>query len=95
LLSAGTSSGFGTARSSESGSIVGEPRSQATVNATGAAAASQAHQRQCGDGSDPVGVSSRMKPTIPSPGMKLTEESIAIAPAPGSEPGSASSPSRA
>jgi hypothetical protein len=45
------------------------PTVSATSKTAGAAAATLAHQRQpeAGDGSDPVGVSSRMKPTQASP----------------------------
>jgi len=49
----------------------------ASRQATGAAAVAQAHQRQRREGSDPVGVSSRTKPMQPSPGMKVTEASVA------------------
>jgi hypothetical protein len=43
------------------------PNVSASRNSTGEAAATRAHQRQRGDGSEPVGVSSRMKPTQTSP----------------------------
>jgi hypothetical protein len=39
------------------------------MKTAGATAATQAHQRQRGDGSAPVGVSSRTKPTSASPAM--------------------------
>ena len=45
------------------------PTVSARTKTTGPAAATQAHQRQRGDGSDPVGVSSRTKPTKASPTM--------------------------
>ena len=84
--------GLRTAPSGESGSDCGIPSSHETTNAAGTAAASQANQRQRGDGSDPVGVSSRMKPMQPSPGMKLAEASAARWLAAGGAPGLTSSP---
>ncbi len=72
-------SGFGIASSGASASVstVGDPSTHDTRNAAGTAAATQAHHRQRADGSDPVGVSSRMKPIQPSEGMKLTEANSA------------------
>src|SRR6266498_5850016 len=69
--------GLETEANGESGSSTGTPSSHETRNASGSAAATQAHQRQRGDGSDPVGVSSRMKPMQPSPGTKVAEASAA------------------
>jgi hypothetical protein len=46
---------------------VNGPNVSATRNSTGAAAASLAHQRQRGEGSDPLGVSSSTKPTQANP----------------------------
>src|SRR6266498_4170904 len=69
--------GLETAANGESGASTGTPSSHETRNASGSAAATQAHQRQRGDGSDPVGVSSRMKPMQPSPGTKVAEASAA------------------
>jgi hypothetical protein len=46
-----------------SGRIGAGSTTDASTHTTGAAAAILAHQRQRGDGSDPVGVSSSTKPT--------------------------------
>ena len=56
-----TASGFPTSGCSGN-SGWGSTAANTTSN-TGAATATLAHQRQRGEGSDPVGVSSRMKPT--------------------------------
>jgi len=54
-------------------------RSGASITAsrktTGAAAATHAHQRQRGEGSDPVGVSSRTKPIKGSVGKAVARYS--------------------
>jgi len=87
---AGTPSGLSTpvaAGSSGSGSS-----SIAATNTTGAAAATLAHQRQRGEGSDPVGVNSNTKPTQAAPIARVAGLYSATSPAPGSAPGRACSP---
>jgi hypothetical protein len=69
--------GLRTAPSGESGSDCGIPSSHETTNAAGTAAASQANQRQRGDGSEPVGVSSRTKPAQDSQVMTTPDENPA------------------
>ena len=49
------------------------PITPASRKSTGPSAAYQAHQRQRGDGSVPVGVSSRTKPSSTGQGMKASE----------------------
>jgi hypothetical protein len=61
---AGTATGFTI---DSYGGMVNGPNVSAARKTTGAAAATQAHQRQRADGSDPVGVSSRTKPMHTSP----------------------------
>ena len=61
LVGTGTASGFST--SGCSGIIGCWSTADNNTSSSGAAAATLAHQRQRGEGSDPVGVSSRMKPT--------------------------------
>jgi hypothetical protein len=65
---------------------------QATMATSVAAAVAQAHQRQRGEGSDPVGVSSRMNPRQATMGMPPCCSYTATQSAAGSEPGRASSP---
>ncbi len=89
---AATANGLRTACSGESRSTPGTPPTHDSRNASGRAAATQAHQRQRADGSDPVGVSSRMKPMQPSPGTKVAEASTPRWAAAGSAPGRARSP---
>jgi hypothetical protein len=49
------------------------PNAEARTNTTGAAAATRAHRRQRGDGSDPVGVSSSTKPIRAGQTTKVLE----------------------
>jgi hypothetical protein len=64
----------------------------ASSHTTAAAAVTRAHQRQRGDGSDPVGVSSRTKPMQAANRMKLASPYTATYAAAGTAPGRASSP---
>ncbi len=68
------------------------PTVSASRKPAGAAAASLAHQRQRGEGSDPVGVSSRTKPTQASPTNRVPGLKTATHRAAGSAPGRATSP---
>jgi hypothetical protein len=65
----------------------------ASTATTGAAAATLAHHRQRGDGSDPVGVSSSANPAHDTQtSVKLRTEKPTRWRAPGSDPGRTSSP---
>ena len=71
--SAGAASGLGIDRygpSNESGTHASSPN-------TAAATDTPAHHRQRGDGSDPVGVSSRIKPTQTGIGTVMPAEAAA------------------
>ena len=63
-----------------------------TIAATAAATTSPAHQRQRGEGSDPVGVSSSTNPSRVDSTTQLSFTYTAAQAAPGSDPGRASSP---
>jgi hypothetical protein len=64
----------------------------ATTLTTGAAAAALAHQRQRGEGSDPVGVSSSTKPRAARAMTTVAGRYRATERAAGSAPGRASRP---